>query len=143
MILSTVQKKKKKKNAQIDTKKVLQKYKKMSKKKTPFSFNLNDAAVAETVDYNNNTNINDISWSKKVQITAKKIIEKYKNLTRKRKSTFEIKEDIGPAKNHKVSIPNVRSKNAQIAAKKVVQKYKKISRKMLPLRSSWRWNGRL
>ena len=33
----------------------------MSKKKAPLPFNINDVADAETVDYNNDTNINDVS----------------------------------------------------------------------------------
>ena len=49
----------------------------MSKKKTPLPFNINDVADAETVDYNNETNINDVSPSKKAQIAAKKFANKY------------------------------------------------------------------
>ena len=48
----------------------------MSKKKTPLPFNINDVADAETVDYNNETNINVVSSSKKAQIAAKKIANK-------------------------------------------------------------------
>ena len=49
----------------------------MSKKKTPLPFNIIDVADAETVDYNNETNINDVSSSKKAQIAAKKFANKY------------------------------------------------------------------
>ena len=97
----------------------------MSKKKTPLPFNIIDVADAETVDYNNETNINDVSSSKKAQIAAKKFANKYQNLRRKRKRTFELEEVVvDPTKNPKVSNPNVRNKNAHIAAKKIVGKYK-------------------
>ena len=43
----------------------------MSKKKTPLPFNINDVADAETVDYNNGTNINDVSSDNSAQIAAK------------------------------------------------------------------------
>ena len=106
-------------------------------KKTPLPFNINDVADAETIDSNNDTNINDISSSKSAQIAAKKIVTKYKNLRRKGKLTLILiqyyPEDIDPTKNPKVSNPNVRNKNVQIAAKKIVQKYKKISQKKPPL----------
>ena len=106
-------------------------------KKTPLPFNINDVAAAETIDSNNDTNINDISSSKSAQIAAKKIVTKYKNLRRKGKLTLILiqyyPEDIDPTKNPKVSNPNVRNKNVQIAARKIVQKYKKISQKKPPL----------
>ena len=43
-------------------------------KKTPLPFNINDVADAETIDSNNDTNINDISSSKSAQIAAKKLL---------------------------------------------------------------------
>ena len=52
----------------------------MSKKKAPLPFNINDVADTEIVDYNNDTNINDVSSDNSVQIAAKKTINKYKNL---------------------------------------------------------------
>ena len=53
------------KNAQVSAKIFLQKHKNISRKKA-LPFNINDIADAETIDFNNDTNINDISSSKKV-----------------------------------------------------------------------------
>ena len=63
---------KKNKNAQIAAKKIVQKYKKLAKKKAPVPFNINDVADAGTIDYNKDTNINDDFSSKSAQIAAKK-----------------------------------------------------------------------
>ena len=46
----------------------------MYEKKTPLPFNINYEANAETVHYNNDTNINDVSSSKSAQIAAKKLL---------------------------------------------------------------------
>ena len=59
------------KNAQVAAKNVLEKCKKISRKKTPFLFNISDIADAEPVDYNNDTNIGNVSSNKRAQITAK------------------------------------------------------------------------
>ena len=58
--------------------------KKLAKKEAPLLFNINDVADAETVDYNKDTNISDVSSNKSVQIAARKIVKKYKNLARKK-----------------------------------------------------------
>ena len=39
----------------------MKKYKNLSKKKAPIPFNISDIADAETVEYNNDTNINDLN----------------------------------------------------------------------------------
>ena len=57
------------KNAQVSAKNFLQKHKNISRKKAPLPFNVNDIADAETIDFSNDTNINDISSSKKVPQT--------------------------------------------------------------------------
>ena len=75
---------KKNRNTKKAAKKILQKYKKIAQKKTPLSFNLTDMADTETVDYNNDTNINDVLSSKSAEIAAKKISDKYRKI-RKRK----------------------------------------------------------
>ena len=49
------------------------------------SFNISNVANAETIEYNKDTNINDVLSSKSVQIAAKKIINKFDNLRRKKK----------------------------------------------------------
>ena len=71
---------KKNKNTKIAAKKILQKFEKIAQKKTPLSFNLTDVADAETVDYNNDTNISDVLSSKGAQIAAKKISDKYRKI---------------------------------------------------------------
>lgn len=73
---------KKNKNAQIAAQNILQKYKKMSKKKVPLPFDLNDIVDTKAVYYNNDTNINYVLSSKGAEITATKIVNKYKNLRR-------------------------------------------------------------
>ena len=49
--------------------KIFYKNKNISRKKAPLPFNINDIADAETIDFNNDTNINYISSSKKVPQT--------------------------------------------------------------------------
>ena len=44
---------------------------------------ISDIAETETVNYNNDTNMNDVSSNKSAQITAQKIVKKYRNFTRK------------------------------------------------------------
>ena len=63
-----------KKNAQIAAKKIIQKCKKLAKKKTLAPFNISDVADAETIDYSKDTNISNVLSSKSVQIAAKKLI---------------------------------------------------------------------
>ena len=76
------------KNAQIAAKNLIQKYKNILRKKVPLAFTINDAANAETVDYNTDTNMTNVSSNKSAQIAAKKLVNKYKNIRRKRKRTL-------------------------------------------------------
>ena len=74
---------------QIAAKKIVKKYKNQSKKKAPIPFNISDIVDAATVDYNNDTNINNLhdvapNKNRNTQITAKKIVKKYRNLARKK-----------------------------------------------------------
>ena len=88
---------KKTKSAQIAARKIVQKYKKLSKKKSPLPFHVSDTANTETVDYNDDTNINDVSSNKGAQIVAKKIVKKYRNLARKKpcqRSPKETEDDV-------------------------------------------------
>ena len=48
-------------------------------KKTPLPFNINDVADAETIDFNKDTNIGNVSSSKSLQIAAKKLLISIKN----------------------------------------------------------------
>ena len=80
---------KKTSSAQIVAKKIVQKYKNLLWEKVPIRFNITGIADAATVDYNNDTDINDLmdntpSKNKNAQIVAKKIAKKYRNLARKK-----------------------------------------------------------
>ena len=92
----------------------------MAKKKVAVPFNISDVPGAETIDYDKDTNINDVLSSKSAQIAAKKVINKYNNSRRKRKSTLDTSElDVIPSsKKNKATSSNSRNINAQIAAKK-------------------------
>ena len=101
-------------------KKIVQKHKKLAKKKAPVPFNISDVADAETIDYNKDTNINDVLLSKSEQIAGEKIINRYDNLRRKRKCTIDRSElDVVPTSS------NSRDKKVQIAAKKLFRKMQK------------------
>ena len=50
-----------------------------------FPFNLLDIADAETADYNDDTNLQDVNMNRNIILTAQKISNKYKNIRRKRK----------------------------------------------------------
>ena len=65
-------------NTQLAAKKIVKKYKNLSKKKPYIPFNKSDIADAETVDYNSNKNITDLNdivsnKNNRAQIAAKKM----------------------------------------------------------------------
>ena len=118
--------------AEIAAKNFLQKY--ISRKKAPLPFNITDIADAETIDFNNDTNINHASSTKSAQIAAKKIVNKYKKF-RKNKAPLPFNiNDIADAEtvdyNNDTYINGVLlSKRGQIAAKKIIKKYKNLRSK--------------
>ena len=57
----------------------------MKEKIQSFPFNSSDIADAETIDYNNDTNLKDVNMNKTTILTAQKISNKYQNIRRKRK----------------------------------------------------------
>ena len=122
------------KNAQIVAKQIVQKYKKILQKMPPLPFDISDVADAETVNYNNDINISNISSNKSAQIAAKKIAQKCKTLAKKKAPIpFDI-NDVGDPEtinhNNDTNISNVLSnKSAQIAAQKIVKKYRNLARK--------------
>ena len=83
---------------------------------------------AETINYVDDINLNDVRENKDLKITAKKIIDKYKKIRRKRKAATSV-----PTL-HKISetfVPDKRSnmqvdKAALITARKISKKYKKL-----------------
>ena len=107
--------------------------KEISRKKSPLPFDISDVADAETVNYNNDTNISDISSNKSSQIAAKKIVQKYKKLAKKKSPPpFDI-SDVTYTEtvnyNNATNISDVLSnKNAQIGAKKIVKKIQKFGK---------------
>ena len=107
--------------------------KQISRKKSPLPFDISDVADAETVNYNNDTNISDISSNKSSQIAAKKIVQKYKKLAKKKAPPpFDI-SDVTDTEtinyNNATNISDVLSnKNAQIGAKKIVKKIQKFGK---------------
>ena len=76
------------KNAQIAAKNISNKYKKVRAKKELFPFNLADIADAETIDYNDDTNLQDVNMNRNTILVAQKISNKYKNIRRKRRETL-------------------------------------------------------
>ena len=122
------------KNAQIVAKQIVRKYKKILQKKPPLPFEISDVADAETINYNNDINISDISSNKSAQIAAKKIAQKCKTLAKKKAPIpFDISDvaDIETINhNNNTNISNILSnKSAQIAAQKIVKKYRNLARK--------------
>ena len=51
----------------------------------PFPLTLSDIADAETIDYNDDTNLQDVNMNRNTILPAQKISNKYKNIRRKRK----------------------------------------------------------
>ena len=60
---------------QIAAKRISQKYRNMKTKTQSLPFNLLDIGDADTVDYNEDTNIQDVNLNKNAILTAKKIID--------------------------------------------------------------------
>ena len=63
------------KGVQIAAKRISQKYRNMKTKTQSLPFNLLDVGDADTVDYNEDTNIQDINLNKNAILTTKKIID--------------------------------------------------------------------
>ena len=60
---------------QITAKKNVEIYKNLAKKKAPLPFHITDLAGNETVNYINDTNLNDVLSNKSAQITSKKLLK--------------------------------------------------------------------
>lgn len=85
-----------------------------------FPLNLLDIADAETVDYNDDTNLQDVNMNKNAILTAKKMSNKYRNIRTKRK------RKTGPEPIQiEIKRPK-RSKAVRITAKKIKDKYKRF-----------------
>ena len=77
-----------------------------------------DVADAETVDDNEDTNIEDVNLNKNAILTAKKISDKYRNIRRKRKRAASPEPIVLEIKKLKTASSQSRNKSAGIAAKK-------------------------
>ena len=86
----------------------------------------NNLDEAETINYVDDINLADVRENKNAKIAAKKIAEKYKRLSRKRKlksapKTVTIEGFQNPSKTRKSS-----TKSAIITARNIAKKYKKL-----------------
>ena len=73
------------KSATIAAIKIKNKYKKMRAKRNTLPFNIDEIERADTINYVDDTEIADVRQNKNALISAKKITDKYKRLSRKRK----------------------------------------------------------
>ena len=112
------------KNEAIAAKKISQKHKNMRNKRQTLPFNLSDIADADFVDYNGDTNLQDANMNKNAILTSKKIIDKYRNVRRKRKGAKSPEPIEDKIKRPKTS--SILRKSARIAAKKISDKYKRL-----------------
>ena len=98
----------------------------MRTKTKPLPFNLLDVADADTVDYNGDTNIQDVNLIKIAILTTKKISDKYRNIRRKIKRAVSPKPIVLEIKKPKTASSQSRNKSARIAAKEISDKYKRL-----------------
>ena len=54
----------------------------MRTKTQPLPFKLSDVVDADTADYNEDTNIQDVNLNRNAILTTKKISDKYRNISR-------------------------------------------------------------
>ena len=112
------------KSAKIAAKNISNKYKKMRAKKELFPFNLSDIPDTETIDYNDDTNLQDVNMDKNAILTAKKISQKYRNIRKKRREKSP-ELVVVEVKRSKPS-SRLRNNSSIIAAKKIKNKYKRF-----------------
>ena len=113
------------KSANFASKRISQKYKKMSNKKQSLSFNLSDTADADTVNYNDDTNLEDTNMNKNAVLTPKKISDKYRTIRRKRIRAKSPESIVRETKRPKTSF-SASDKLTRIAVKKISAKYRKL-----------------
>ena len=94
-------------------------------KKQSLPFNLSDIADTDTVNYNDNTNLEDANMNKNAILTAKKINDKYRTIRRKRKRAKSHEPIVRDTKKPK-KFSSASSQSVRIAAKKISAKYRKL-----------------
>ena len=83
---------------------------------------------AETINYVDDLNLNDVKQNKNLRIATKKIRSKYKKIRREQRKKVEDAKTINYVDNFNVS-DLAENKNLRIAAKKIQERYKKIRQK--------------
>ena len=96
----------------------------MRSKTQSLPYNLLDIADTDTVDYNDDTNLEHPNMNKNAILVAKKISDKYRTIHRKRKMARNPEPIESERKRPKTS--SLSSKSARTAAKKISEKYKKL-----------------
>ena len=91
------------KSAAIAAKKISQKYKKVRSKTQSVPINLSDIDDADTVDYNDDTNLKAANMDKNAILTANKISDKYITIRRRRKRAKSLEPIEGEWKRPKAS----------------------------------------
>ena len=94
----------------------------MRSKTQSLPFNLLDIADTDTVDYNDDTNLEDPNMNKNAILVAKKISDKYRTICRKRKTARNPEPIESERKRPKTS--SLSSKSARTAEKKSVKNIK-------------------
>ena len=96
----------------------------MRAKNNSLPFSLDEIEQAQTENYVDDVDIADVNLNRNGAIAAKKISDKCKKLTRKRKRYAGIEPIEGPVKKPKTSVGT--KKSALMAAKKISDKYKNL-----------------
>ena len=97
----------------------------MRTKTQPLPFKLSDVADTDTADYNEDTNIQDVNLNRNAILTTKKISDKYRNISRKRKKSASPEPFMFEIKKPKTDSSQSRNKSGRIAAKKILENINK------------------
>ena len=97
----------------------------MRTKTQPLPFKLSDVADTDTADYNEDTNIQDVNLNRNAILTTKKISDKYRNISRKRKKSARPEPFMFEIKKPKTASSQSRNKSGRIAAKKILENINK------------------
>ena len=110
-------------SATIAANKIKNKYKKMRAKRKTIPFDIDEIEQADAINYVDDVSLDDVRQNKNVIITAKKITDKHKRLSQKRKRSKSHEPIEGPIKKPASGVQS--KKSAVMAAKKITDKYKK------------------
>ena len=99
----------------------------MRAKRNKIPFELDEIEQTDTINHVDDTDIADVKLNKNAIIAAKKIVQKYKAIGRKRKRNRSPEPMERPAKKPRSGTQS--KKSAIIAARKITEKYKKMRNK--------------